>query len=113
MRDETSGSNLIYIDDSGCLGLGSLPNSGQAITVQGNSILNKSAQITATAVAGFQRSIEGTVSVAGSGSATVAVTGASQQPALVSTMANDLATSTAVRFVNPSPYTSSAQYTIW
>ena len=113
MKDETSGSNLIYIDDGGCLGLGSFPNSGQALTVQGNSILSQSARVTASAVAGFQRSIEGVVSVAGSGTATVSVTGASQQPALVATMANDLATSTAVRFVNPSPYTSSAQYSIW
>lgn len=43
-RDETAGRDLFYCDNAGQLGLGSLPNSDQALTVLGISVLDPSAR---------------------------------------------------------------------
>ena len=71
-RDETAGRDLLYVDNAGQLGLGSLPNSGQALTVNGQSIIDNSAQFAPSMFRpGGAVAIEGVVSVPPGGSTTI------------------------------------------
>jgi hypothetical protein len=113
MRDETAGINIVYIDNAGQLGLGSLPNSGQQITVQGNSLVSTSGNFACGGMPpGVQRAIEGSVSVPAGGSVTVAVS--TSQPATVSAaLRTSTVNNSEIVFVNDSPNSVQNTYSIW
>ena len=106
-RDETASRDLFYVDNAGQLGLGGLPNSGQAITVLGISVLDPSARFAdGTLRAGAPATFEGFVSVPPGGSATVAVSTV-DPPTVTPSGVTSTITSTSVTFH------SSTNYSIW
>jgi hypothetical protein len=109
-RDETAGRDLLYIDNAGQLGLGSLPNSGQALTVLGISVLSPDARLQDGMLrAGAPAAYSGSVSAPVGTSATVAIS-TTQNPTVTSTVNPDSITTTAVVFPGNG---SSTTYSIW
>jgi hypothetical protein len=109
-RDETAGRDLVYIDNAGQLGLGSLPNSGQALTVLGASVLDPSARFADGMLrAGSPAAFTGVVTTPVGGSVTVAITTA-QNPTVTSTVNAASVSTSQVTF----PGTGSPNnYSIW
>jgi hypothetical protein len=110
MRDETAGRDLLYVDNAGQLGLGSLPNSGQQLTVLGVSVLDPSARFADGMLRpGAPASFSGVVSAPAGGSVTVTIS-TTQNPTVTSTVNASAITTTAVTF----PGTGTANnYSIW
>jgi hypothetical protein len=113
MRDETAGINILYVNNLGQMGLGSLPNSGQQLTVQGTNVISTAGNFACGAMPpGVQRAIEGSVSVPAGGSVAVAVSTA--QPATVSAaLRTAVVNNSEIVFVNDSPNAVVNSYSIW
>jgi len=106
-RDVTAGRDLFYVDNAGQLGLGSLPNSGQAITVLGISVLDPSARFADGLLRpGAPAAYQGVVSVPPGGSVSVAIS-ATQNPTVTPAGAASSITSSSVTF------TKNTKYSIW
>ncbi len=113
MRDETAGQNILYIDNSGNAGLGSLPNSGEGITVHGNGLFSTSAALgNGVLVPGSQAGYEGIVAVPANSTASVAVSTA-QIPNVTSTIPTSAVSTTDVVFGNQNSFNDNSQYSIW
>lgn len=113
IKDETAGVNILYIDNSGQLGFGSLPNSGYAITIHGVSLVNVSGNFACGVMpAGAQAGYEGSVFAPGGGTATVSVV-TSQIPTVTSTLDPSSVTTTTVSFDNTGGPSATINYAIW
>jgi hypothetical protein len=112
-RDETAGQDLIYIDNAGQLGLGSLPNSGQQITVRGIGVLDPAARFAnGMLIPGAQSAYEGTIFVPGNGSASVSIT-VGQIPTVTASSLSSGATTSQVTFSNGASGAQTVRYGIW
>ena len=110
MRDETAGRDLLYVDNAGQVGLGSLPNSGQALTVLGESVLSPDARFPDGMLrAGAPAAYRGVVSAPAGASVTVTISTV-QNPTVTSSINASSITTTAVTF--PGTGTSN-NYSIW
>ncbi|WP_213805765.1 hypothetical protein [Granulicella sp. dw_53] len=113
LRDETGGFNVMYVDNANQMGLGSLPNGGVALTVQGNSLLSQSGNFgCGVLVAGSQAGYEGAVFAPANGTATVAIS-AAQQPTVTSSLPTLAADANNVVFNNAGGGAINALYAIW
>jgi hypothetical protein len=109
-RDETAGRDLFYVDNAGQLGLGSLPNSGQALTVLGVSVLDPSARFADGMLrAGSPAAFTGSVSAPPGFSATVSIN-TTQIPTVTSSVNATSISTSAVVFPGTG---SSNNYSIW
>jgi hypothetical protein len=120
MRDETAGINILYVDNSNQMGLGSLPVNGQALTVQGNGFINQFGDLGSGVMGpGSQSGYEG--SVAPGGFTAVVTISTVQQPVTTFPSAGQPGnsvtvssiTTTEVVFALPSGYSTSITYSIW
>jgi hypothetical protein len=113
MRDETAGVNILYVDNSNQMGLGSLPVNGQALTVQGNGFINQFGDLGSGVLGpGGQIGYEG-VFAPGAFSAVVTIS-TTQQPTVSSTIPPISITTTQVAFLTPGNTVSSTiNYSIW
>jgi hypothetical protein len=114
MRDETAGINIMYVDNSNQMGLGSLPVNGQALTVHGNGFINQFGDLgSGVMVPGTQSGYEGSVSPGGF-TAVITISTA-QQP--IATIPGGITatsiTTTEVVLALPSGFSSSITYSIW
>lgn len=114
IKDETANVNVIYIDNSGQLGLMGSANSGQALTFAGNGVITTSAYLASLiAPPGTPSPLAGTVVVPISSSADVAYT-VPQIPTVMADVDPDAVTTTKATFSNPSSVaTASYNYKIW
>jgi hypothetical protein len=113
IRDETAGRVLFYIDNAGQLGLGSLPNNGQKITVLGASVLDSNARFAdGTLKPGVPAAYYGQLSIPAYGSANVAIS-AAQQPSVTSSIAASIVTNSFVTFPNSAGNDVTSTYSIW
>lgn len=113
IRDETAGRVLFYIDNAGQLGLGSLPNNGQKITVLGASVLDSNARFAdGTLKPGVPAAYYGQLSIPAYGSANVAISTA-QQPSVTSSISPSSITTNYVTFPNGSGSDVTNTYSIW
>jgi hypothetical protein len=113
MRDETASLNLFYIDNSGNLGLGSLPVAGKSLTVQGTSIINNFGGFSDSMfVPGSQASVAGALSIPAGGSITVSVA-AGDLPTVTASLPPSQVTGTNVTFTNPNTSAELVQYALW
>jgi hypothetical protein len=120
MRDETAGVNILYVDNSNQMGLGSLPVNGQALTVQGNGFISQFGDLGSGVMGpGSQSGYEG--SVAPGGFTAVITISTVQQPITTfpsgglpgSSISATSITTTQVVLALPSGYSSSVTYSIW
>ena len=113
MRDETAGIDIMYVNNSNQMGLGSLPVNGQAITVQGSGFLDPSGNLgSGVLTPGSQAGYEGSFAP-GTFSATVTIS-TSQQPTVSSSIPPISVTTTAVSFLTPGgQVTTTITYSIW
>ena len=114
MRDETAGINILYIDNSNQMGLGSLPVNGQALTVTGNGFIDQFGDLgDGVMPPGTQSGYEGTVAPGGFNA--VITISTAQQP--VATIQGGVTatsiTTTEVVLAFPSGFSSSITYSIW
>lgn len=113
ITDETAGRVLFYIDNAGQLGLGSLPNNGQQITVLGASVLDSNARFAdGTLKPGVPAAYYGLLSIPAYGSANVAIS-TDQAPSVTSTYAPSAVTNTSVTFANSAGSDVTNTYSIW
>lgn len=113
LKDETTGLDILYIDNSGNVGLGSIPNSGQSLTVQGQSLISASAQFEGSVlVAGSQAGYEGSIYVPAGGSASVAIS-TSQIPTVTSQSGQPQSVSTTSVVLGSTGTSGNVQYAIW
>jgi len=113
MRDETAGIDILYIDNSGNAGLGSIPNGGQYLTVQGQNFISTSAQLgDGVLVPGSQAGYEGVVSIPANSTANIAIS-ASQSPTVTTTAATAAISPTQVTLSNQGGATVTAPYAIF
>ena len=74
MRDETAGVNILYVDNSNQMGLGSLPISGQQLTVQGAGVVTIGGDFGCGVLgAGATAPVEGSISIPANSTATVPI----------------------------------------
>jgi hypothetical protein len=115
MRDETAGVNILYVDNSNQMGLGSLPVNGQALTVQGNGFIDQYGDLGSGVMGpGTTSGYEGTI--APGGFTAVITISTAQQPIATYPSSGITATSittTQVVLALPSGYSSSITYSIW
>jgi len=102
MKDETAGLDILYIDNSGNMGLGGLPTNSQAITIGANGVVSPLAIFTGPiAVAGVPINNTGQIIIGPGSSSSVTIeyilipsVSATQNPSNVSP--------TSVTWTNPS-----------
>ncbi len=113
MRDETSGVDILYIDNANQMGLGSLPVNGQALTVGGNGFLNQDGDLgNGVLNPGAQAGFEGIVTASGSGGFSVVVTiSTAQQPTVTSNAPVSSITTRTVVFLTSAGFV--VNYSIW
>lgn len=114
MRDETAGFDVLYIDNAGQVGLGSLPNSGAGVTVKGNSLLSPAGAFIAAGIAspGTALAASGSVSVPASSSSSVSFAYI-QTPTVTSTSDASGITTTSVTWVNTTAISLTVTYNLW
>jgi hypothetical protein len=113
IKDETAGRVLFFIDNAGQLGLGSLPNNGQKITVLGASVLDSDARFAdGTLKPGVPAAYYGQLSIPAYGSANVAISTA-QAPSVTSTYPATIVTTSSVTFANSAGSAVTNNYSIW
>ncbi len=85
LRDETAGIDILYVDNSNQMGLGSLPVNSQAIAVNGTGFLSIDGDLGQGVIApGTQAGYEGLLTPSG-GNAVVTIS-TTQQPTVTSTV---------------------------
>lgn len=112
MRDETASQNILYVNDDGSLGLGSLPVSAESFSVDGLGVVNYDGQFSAGMLGpGAQKGYEGEVYVTSSASIFIQVSVVS----LPSVAASTAPTSVSVAGVTftGAPLNSTLTYSIW
>lgn len=110
MTDVTAGINILYIDNAGQLGLGSLPVNGQALTVQGNGFVNQEGNLgNGVLTPGGQYGFEG-IFTPGAYTATITIS-TTQQPIATSTAPITSLTTTTIAFLTTSGI--SVTYSAW
>lgn len=113
MRDETAGINIVYIDNAGQLGLGSLPNSGMALTVQGSNVISAAGNFgCGVLLAGSISGYEGAVFIPANSSSTVAIATA-QLPTVTAGVNTSAVSTSQVVLNNAGGGDSTVQYAIW
>jgi hypothetical protein len=114
MRDETAGVNILYIDNSGNAGLGSLPNSGQSLSVQGTSVVNNSG-LFAAGLAGIGSALTavGSVNIPPNTTSGISVAYA-QIPTVNGSVAPTSVSTTSIQWQNTSTtVTLTVTYSLW
>jgi hypothetical protein len=113
IRDETAGINILYVDNSNQMGLGSLPNAQQQLTVQGRSLVS--------VIGGFgcgmlppggQAGAEGSVFVQAGGQAVVFLSTV-QIPTVSSGFQASALSNTQVTLTNPGGLSPTGNYAIY
>ncbi len=113
MRDVTGGFNVFYIDNSGNLGLGSLPNSGAQVTVSGTTLFNTNATLgAATVPPGAQINSNGSVSLPANGTVTVSYS-FNNSPSVTSSVIASQVSSSSTTFTDSTGAASTVPYAIW
>lgn len=114
MRDETAGINILYIDNSGNAGLGSVSNGGASLAVQGTSIVNNSGQF-ASGLAGIGSALTAVGSVNIPPNTTSGISVAYQQiPTVNGSLAPVSVSTTSIQWQNTSTTaTLTVTYSLW
>ncbi len=113
IKDETAGVNILYIDNSGQMGFGSLPNAAQQLTVQGTSLVSLGGGFGCGMMPpGGQNSLEGSVFVAAGGVATVFLTTA-QIPTVTASLQSPTVDTSHIVFSNPGSSGQTVTYSIF
>jgi hypothetical protein len=112
LRDETAGIDIMFVNNSNQMGLGSLPVNSQALTVNGNGFLNQFGNLGQNILnPGGQLGYEGSVL---SGGSTVTVTiSTTQLPTVSATAPASGITVTQITFLTQSGVGQQVNYSIW
>jgi hypothetical protein len=112
-KDETANRVLFFIDNAGQLGLGSLPNSGQKITVLGASVLDSNARFPDGSLRpGVPAAYYGSVYIPAGSSANIAISTA-QAPTVTSTLPPTGVNTSNVTIPNTTVDDKTNNYSIW
>lgn len=113
IRDVTDNLDLMYVDNSNQMGLGSLPVNGQALTIQGNGFVNQAGDLGDSILGpGGQVGYEGAFAP-GAISAVVTIS-TTQQPTVSASQPPVSITTNQVSFLlNGETVQSTINYSIW
>lgn len=113
IKDETSGQDLMYINDSNQVGLGALPVNGQALSIGGTGILSPAAIFTGELVVpGVPASMTGSIAIIPGTSASVGIVYI-QIPTCTSSQPATGVSTTSVVWTNSTTVTITVTYSLW
>lgn len=113
IKDETSGQDILYVNDSNQMGLGALPVNGQALTIGGTGVLSPAAVFQGQlAVPGVPASMTGSIAIIPGTSASVSVVYI-QIPTCTSSQPATGVSTTSVVWTNTNTVTITVTYSLW
>jgi hypothetical protein len=113
MRDETAGVNILYVDNSNQMGLGSLPIAGQQLTVQGSGVVTIGGTFACDVLGpGATAPVEGSISIPANSTATVPIV-VNDIPTVGADAPAVAISSSSVTFSNATGSPRTMQYSIW
>jgi hypothetical protein len=113
IKDETSGQDILYVDNSNQMGLGALPVNGEALTIGGTGILSPAAIFTGQlAVPGVPASMTGSVAIIPGTSSSVEIVYI-QIPTCTSSQPATGVSTTSIVWTNTTTITITVTYAVW
>jgi hypothetical protein len=113
MRDETAGVNILYVDNSNQMGLGSLPIAGQQLTVQGSGVVTIGGDFGCGVLGvGATAPVEGSIAIPANSTATVPIV-VNDIPTVGADSPAISVSSSSVIFSNNTGASRIAHYSIW
>ncbi|WP_433963673.1 hypothetical protein [Tunturiibacter gelidiferens] len=113
LRDETAGIDIMFVNNSNQMGLGSLPVNGQALTVNSFGIVSPLAIFgNLLAVPGVPLANTGSVNISPGGSTGITVVSI-VVPTVTASQAPSSVTTTTITWTNASGFTITVTYGTW
>lgn len=113
IADVTTGQDIMYVDNSNRMGLGSLPTNDEALTIGGTGVLSPAALFSGPmAVAGVPASMTGSVAIIPGTSSSVEIVYI-QIPTCTSSQPATGVSTTSVVWTNTTTLTITVTYSLW